>query len=69
MILLLCLQMTLAKNDAGDHFPLLAIYLGFELPRMIISEVFSTFLLLLFVEIFFHDNVTFLIATVGQNYF
>ncbi|XP_030550126.1 gamma-glutamyl hydrolase 2-like [Rhodamnia argentea] len=28
----------LAKNDAGDHFPLYAICLGFELLTMIISE-------------------------------
>ncbi|CAK9151728.1 unnamed protein product [Ilex paraguariensis] len=29
----------LKKNDAGDHFPLLAICLGFELLTMIISKV------------------------------
>lgn len=34
-----CLQKVLAKNDAGDHFPLYAICLGFELLTMIISEV------------------------------
>ncbi|KAL6553512.1 Gamma-glutamyl hydrolase 2 [Orobanche gracilis] len=28
----------LKKNDAGDHFPLLAICLGFELLTMIVSE-------------------------------
>lgn len=52
--------MKLAKNDA-EHFPLLAIYLGFELLRMIISEVFSIFLLLLFVEIFFMIMLPFLL--------
>ncbi|KAF8024183.1 hypothetical protein BT93_F1391 [Corymbia citriodora subsp. variegata] len=31
----------LAKNDAGDHFPLYAICLGFELLTMIISEEFN----------------------------
>ncbi|XP_065861914.1 gamma-glutamyl hydrolase 2-like [Euphorbia lathyris] len=31
-------KQVLAKNDAGDHFPLYAICLGFELLTMIISE-------------------------------
>ncbi|XP_072953817.1 gamma-glutamyl hydrolase 2-like isoform X2 [Typha angustifolia] len=31
-------QITLQKNDAGDHFPLFAICLGFELVSMIISN-------------------------------
>jgi len=33
------LQKILEKNDAGDHFPLYAVCLGFELITMIISEV------------------------------
>ncbi|GKE48578.1 gamma-glutamyl hydrolase 2-like protein, partial [Tanacetum coccineum] len=28
----------LKKNDAGEHFPLLAICLGFELVTMIVSK-------------------------------
>lgn len=35
----LILQKVLEKNDAGEHFPLLAICLGFELLTMIISKV------------------------------
>nr|XP_009406769.1 PREDICTED: gamma-glutamyl hydrolase 2-like isoform X2 [Musa acuminata subsp. malaccensis] len=31
-------QVTLERNDAGDHFPLFAICLGFELVSMIISN-------------------------------
>ncbi|XP_020581282.1 gamma-glutamyl hydrolase 2-like [Phalaenopsis equestris] len=31
-------EFTLARNDAGDHFPLFAICLGFELISMIISQ-------------------------------
>lgn len=31
-------QVTLAKNDAGDHFPLFGICLGFEIISMIITE-------------------------------
>lgn len=31
-------EVTLARNDAGDHFPLFAICLGFELISMIISQ-------------------------------
>ncbi|PRQ30984.1 putative gamma-glutamyl hydrolase [Rosa chinensis] len=33
-------KMILKKNDAGDHFPLYAICLGFELLTMIISKVY-----------------------------
>lgn len=59
MILLLCLQMTLAKNDAGDHFPLLAICLGFELLSMIVSEVSPSFYFICFIhDDFFNDIVT-----------
>lgn len=32
-------QKALEKNDAGDHFPVFAICLGFELLTMIISKV------------------------------
>ncbi|WVY99526.1 hypothetical protein V8G54_025596 [Vigna mungo] len=32
-------QKTLEKNDAGDHFPLYAVCLGFELITMIVSQV------------------------------
>jgi len=32
-------QKILEKNDAGDHFPLYAVCLGFELITMIISQV------------------------------
>ncbi|KAK8938358.1 Gamma-glutamyl hydrolase [Platanthera zijinensis] len=31
-------EVTLARNDAGDHFPLFAICLGFELISMIVSQ-------------------------------
>ena len=38
--LMICfLQKVLEKNDAGDHFPLYAICLGFEILTMIISKV------------------------------
>lgn len=32
-------QKIIEKNDAGDHFPLYATCLGFELLTMIISKV------------------------------
>lgn len=32
-------QIILDKNDAGEHFPLLAICLGFELVAMAVSKV------------------------------
>lgn len=37
--LYLFVQKILEKNDAGDHFPLFATCLGFELITMIISQV------------------------------
>jgi hypothetical protein len=39
MKLYLFMQKVLDINDAGDHFPLYAICLGFELISIIISEV------------------------------
>ena len=32
-------QKVLERNDAGEHFPIYAICLGFELLTMIISQV------------------------------
>lgn len=37
------LQKVLEKNDADEHFPLLAICLGFELLTMIISKVIKAY--------------------------
>jgi len=37
--IILYLQEVLARNDAGFHFPVYAICLGFEILTMIISEV------------------------------
>ncbi|KAL0399490.1 UNVERIFIED_CONTAM: Gamma-glutamyl hydrolase 2 [Sesamum radiatum] len=39
-----CIQSVLLKNDAGDHFPLLAICLGFELLAMIVAKLTMMFI-------------------------
>ena len=39
----LFMQKALERNDAGDHFPLYAICLGFEILTMIISKVVYPF--------------------------
>jgi hypothetical protein len=58
------MQRILAKNDAGDHFPLYAICLGFELLTMIISQVaYVSHDLWIFCEMVFGslpDKVTYL---------
>ena len=58
------MQRILAKNDAGDHFPLYAICLGFELLTMIISKVaYVSHDLWIFCEMVFgslHDKLTYL---------
>ena len=43
-LLSVLLQKSLERNDAGDHFPVLAICLGFELLTMIVSKVIYPFL-------------------------
>lgn len=44
-VLTFSFQKILAKNDVGEHFPVLAICLGFELLTMIISKVILVSLL------------------------
>lgn len=43
------LQKVIEKNDRGDHFPLYAVCLGFELLTMIISEVSTSHYLTFFI--------------------